>query len=329
MLKRAMLLLFVLGFALSTGAVFAAGAQEDADGPIVMRLAENQPDNNPVTVAMEIFADLVEEKTNGEIVVEVYANAQLGQEPETIEQAQTGVVEFARVNSVVLAEVAPEIGVFTLPYVFANWDHKYRVLDGEIGQAALDSLEEFGLKAFAYMDAGTRNFYTTEPVRSLADLENMKIRVQPSEISIRMVELLGAVATPMNYGEVYSSLQTGVIDGAENDYVSYFTSSHYEVAPYYSLDGHLSPPALLLMNKETYDSLSAEHQTAIREAAIEASMQERELMSDFQDESRDEVLAAGVEIIEVDVSEFQDAVAPIYDQFPEYAETIEAMRALQ
>jgi tripartite ATP-independent transporter DctP family solute receptor len=328
MLKKLSLLLMV-GLLVSTGSVFASGAQEADDGPIVMRLAENQPDNNPVTVAMNIFAELVEEKTNGEIVVEVYANAQLGQEPETIEQAQTGVVEFARVNSVVLAEVAPEIGVFTLPYVFANWDHKYRVLDGEIGQAALDSLEDVGLMAFAYMDAGTRNFYTTEPVRSLADLQGMKIRVQPSEISIRMVELLGAVPTPMNYGEVYSALQTGVIDGAENDYVSYYTSSHYEVAPYYSLDGHLSPPAILLMNKATFDSLSTEHQTAIREAAIEASLQERELMSAFQDESREAVLASGVEIFEVDVTEFQDAVASIYDQFPQYAETIRAMRALQ
>ena len=322
----------VLGAAIAVlgavGAVFAGGAQ-DADGPIVMRLAENQPDTNPVTVAMHIFADLVEEKTDGEIVVEVYANAQLGQEPETIEQAQTGVVEFARVNSVVLAEVAPEIGVFTLPYIFANWDHKYRVLDGDIGRRALDSLEEFGLTAFAFMDAGTRHFYTTEPVRTLADLEGLKIRVQPSEISIRMVELLGGVATPMNYGEVYSALQTGVIAGAENDYVSYFTSSHYEVAQYYSLDGHLSPPALLLMNKDTFDALSPEHQAAIREAAIEASVRERELMSDFQDESRDAVVAAGVEIIEVDVSEFQDAVAPIYDQFPQYADTIDAIRALQ
>jgi tripartite ATP-independent transporter DctP family solute receptor len=328
MLKKLTLLLIV-ALMVSSGFAFASGAQEAGDSPIVMRLAENQPDNNPVTVAMNIFAELVEEKTNGEIIVEVYANAQLGQEPETIEQAQTGVVEFARVNSVVLAEVAPEIGVFTLPYVFADWDHKYRVLDGEIGQAALDSLEDVGLMAFAYMDAGTRHFYTTEPVRSLADLQGMKIRVQPSEISIRMIELLGAVPTPMNYGEVYSGLQTGVIDGAENDYVSYYTSSHYEVAPYYSLDGHLSPPALLLMNKATFDSLSTEHQEAIREAAIEASIQERDLMSAFQDESREEVLAAGVEIFEVDVTEFQDAVAPIYDQFPQYAETIRAMRALQ
>lgn len=328
MIRKILVLVTAVTALWTYGSAFAAGTQDEG-GPIVMRLAENQPDTNPVTVAMGIFADLVQEKTNGEIIVEVYSNAQLGQEPETIEQAQTGVVEFARVNSVVLAEAAPEIGVFTLPYIFANWDHKYRVLDGDIGRKALESLEEFGLVGFAFMDAGTRNFYTTEPVRSLADLEGMKIRVQPSEISIRMVELLGASATPMNYGEVYSALQTGVIDGAENDYVSYFTSSHYEVARYYSLDGHLSPPALLLMNKESFDALSPEHRTAIREAAIEASVRERKLMADFQDESRDAVAAAGVEIIDVDVSEFQDAVAPIYDQFPRYADTIKAIRALQ
>ena len=328
MIGKSLVFTVIITVLWSNGTVFAGGTPGE-EGPIVMRLAENQPDTNPVTVAMRIFADLVEEKTNGEIIVEVYSSAQLGQEPETIEQAQTGVIEFARVNSVVLAEAAPEIGVFTLPYIFADWDHKYRVLDGDIGREALESLKEFGLVGFAFMDAGTRNFYTTEPVRTLSDLEGMKIRVQPSEISIKMVELLGAAATPMNYGEVYSALQTGVIDGAENDYVSYFTSSHYEVAQYYSLDGHLSPPALLLMNKDSFDGLSSKHQTAIREAAVEASLRERELMADFQDESRNAVVDAGVEIIPVDVSEFQDATASIYDQFPQYADTIAAIRALQ
>ncbi|SDK05214.1 TRAP transporter substrate-binding protein [Natronincola ferrireducens] len=297
--------------------------------PIIMRLAENQPDNNPVSIAMYKFAELLDEKTNGEIKVEVYTGAQLGQEPETIEQAQVGIVEFTRVNSVVLAEVASEMGVFTLPYIFADNDHKYRVLDGEIGQEALDALEQYNLVGFGYMEAGTRHFYTTKPVRSLEDLKGMKIRVQPAQISIKMTELLGATPTPMNYGEVYSGLQTGVIDGAENDYVSYYTSSHYEVAKYYILDGHLSPPALLVMNKQAFDNLSKEHQEAVQEAAWEAALYERELMFAFQEESRDNVVQAGTEIIEVDVSEFQSAVQPIYEEFPQYKDIIERIRALQ
>jgi len=241
---------------------------------IVMRLAENQPDTNPVTVAMFRFADLVKEYTNGEIEVQVFSGAQLGQEPETIEQAQAGIVDFARVNSVGLANVSPSMGAFTLPYVFADWDHKYRVLDvdGDVGAEVLADLEKGGLKGFAYMDAGSRSFYTVEgkPIVSIDDLKGMKIRVQPAPISIRMMELLGAVPTPMNYGEVYSALQTGVIDGAEDDFVSYHTSAHYEVAPNYVIDEHLSPPALLLMNKARFDGLSPELQDAVTRAAVDA-----------------------------------------------------------
>lgn len=307
--------------------VFAGGSREQ--GPIVLRLAENQPPDNPVTIAMNIFADLVAEKTNGEVIVEVYDSAQLGQEPETIEQTQAGVIQLTRVNSVVLAEVAPQIEVFTLPFIFADQDHKYRVLDGPIGDAALESLKDHGLIGFAYMEAGTRNFYLRERAESLADLQGLQIRVQPAEMSIRMTGLLGAAATPMNYGEVYSGLQSGVIDGAENDYVSYFTSSHYEVAPYYLLSGHLSPPALLLMNLSTFEGLSAAHQQAISEAAVEASIQQRDLMNAFQFESRDRVVAAGVEIIEVNVEEFQQAVGGIYDEFPQHRNTIQQIRALQ
>lgn len=326
-MQRVLVLVLIAGVVFS--APLFAGGRSEASGPIVMRLAENQPDNNPVTIAMVRFAELVSEKTNGEIVVEVFASAQLGQEPETIEQAQAGVIEFARVNSVVLAEVAPEMGVFTLPFIFADQEHKYRVLDGPIGQEVLDSLAANNLVAFAYMEAGTRNFYLRQPARSLADLRGKRIRVQPAAISIRMVELLGAAATPMNFGEVYSGLQTGVIDSAENDYVSFYTSSHYEVAPYFMLSGHLSPPALLVMNLQRFNSLSAAHQEAIRSAAIEAALYQRDRMNAFQNESRDRVVAAGVEIIEVDVTEFQSAVAPLYNDFPQFRARINAIQALQ
>ena len=294
-----------------------------------MRLAENQPDSNPVSVAMYKFAELAAEKSNGEIKIEVYTNAQLGQEPESIEQVQLGVIEFARVNSVVLANVAKEMGVFTLPYIFRGTEHKFNVLDGPVGQAVLKSLENYGMIGLGYMEAGTRCFYTTEghKIESLADLKGLKIRVQPAPISIKMMELLGATPTPMNYGEVYSALQTGVIDGAENDYVSYETSSHYEVAKYYTVDGHLSPPALLLMNLNTFNSLSPEHQQAIEDAAAEAVAFERKAMLDHEDVSKEKVIAAGVEVIEIDNTEFQEAVQPIYDEFPEYKDMIEQIKA--
>ena len=245
-----------------------------ASAETVLRLAENQPGSNPVTVAMHRFADLVKEYIGGEVTMQVFSGAQLGQEPETIEQTQTGIIDLTRVNSVVLANVSPSMGVFTLPYIFSGWDHKYKVLDGDFGTDFLNDLEKVGLIGLGYMDAGSRSFYTVEgkPIRSIEDLKGMKIRVQPAPISIRMMELLGAVPTPMNYGEVYSSLQTGVIDGAENDYVSYHTSAHYEVAPNYVEDGHLSPPALLLMNKAKFDSPPADQREAIRRAGMEADL---------------------------------------------------------
>ena len=296
----------------------------------VLRLAENQPESNPVTVAMHRFAELVAEYTDGEVRVEVYSGAQLGQEPETIEQAQLGIVDFTRVNSVVLANVSPSMGVFTLPYIFRDLDHKYAVLDGDIGQDVLADLADYGLIGFDYMEAGTRNFYTREanPITSIEDLAGLRIRVQPAAISTRMVELLGAAATPMNYGEVYSALQTGIIDGAENDYVSYLTSGHYEVAPHYTEDGHLSPPALLLMNLARFESLPAAHQEAIRQAAHEAALFEREAMLAANEEARETVLAAGVTIHTLDNAPFRAAVEPIYAEFPDLLPLIERIQAV-
>ncbi|AUH35246.1 TRAP transporter substrate-binding protein [Paracoccus tegillarcae] len=295
----------------------------------VLRLAENQPDSNPVTVAMYRFAELVKEYTAGEVEVQVFAGAQLGQEPETIEQAQAGIVDFTRVNSVGLANVVPTMGAFTLPYVFADWDHKYRVLDGDIGAEVLEDLADVGLKGFAYMDAGSRSFYTVEgkPIASIDDLKGMKIRVQPAPISIRMMELLGAVPTPMNYGEVYSALQTGVIDGAENDFVSYETSAHYEVAPNYVIDAHLSPPALLLMNKARFDGLPPEQQEAITKAAVESAMFEREIMREANEAARTTVVDGGAVVNEIDNAPFQAAVQPIYEEFPDLTPLLDRIAA--
>lgn len=309
------------------GTVTDEGSEKPAK-QIVLKLAENQPNNNPVTIAMHKFAELVDEKTNGEVKIDVYANAELGEEAENIEQVQAGALEMARVNSVTLAQTVKELTPFTLPYIFTGQEQKYKVLDGEIGNQVLDSFANYELVGLGYLEAGSRNFYTTDkPVKSLADLKGQKIRVQPSEVVIKMTELLGAVPTPMNYGEVFSALQTGVIDGAENDFVSFFTSGHYEVAKHYTLDGHLSPPALIIMSKSVWDTLSDDHKTKISEAADEATVFQRQAMNDFQGESRAAVEAAGVTVYEVNIKEFQDAVAPIYDDFPEFIEVINKIRA--
>lgn len=308
-------------------AVAMAGGAFAAD---VLRLAENQPDNNPVTHGDIHFADLVKEATKGEVTVEVYAGAILGQENETIQQARAGVIDFARVNTVPLAEFAKELGVVTLPYVFASPEHQKKVVEGEIGAELAASVEKIGLKLIAWMHAGSRHFYTAKkPIRSVADIKGMKLRVQPSQISIKMVELMGGSPTPMNYGEVYSGLQTGVIDGAENDYVSYYTSSHYETAKYITEDGHISPPAVIVMNLDRFNSFSPEIQKILLDAGRKAMDYEFKEMIAFEDESKAKVVEAGTEVFTVDVPEFQKAVAPIYEEYPEFADLLKRMQALQ
>ena len=221
------------------------------------------------------------------------------------------------------------MGAFTLPYVFANWDHKYKVLDGDVGAEVLADLKKVGLIGLGYMDAGSRSFYTVKNkrIRKIEDLKGLKIRVQPAPISIRMIELLGAVPTPMNYGEVYSSLQTGVIDGAENDYVSYQTSAHFEVAPNYVEDGHLSPPALLLMNLTKFNSLPAAQQKAIRKAGTEAVIFERDIMRKANEEAKKAVVAGGATVTEIDNAPFQAAVGPIYGEFPKLKSILDRIKA--
>ncbi|WP_320127542.1 TRAP transporter substrate-binding protein [uncultured Sphaerochaeta sp.] len=293
------------------------------------KLAENQSAENPVSKGMLKFADLVKEKTNGTVSIEVYLDAQLGTENETIDQIQAGTLDFARVNTSAMVSTADTVGVFSLPYIFTSMDQKYKVLDGSIGQTISEGLTKYNMIGLEYWEAGSRCFYTTKKqVKNVADLKGMKIRVQQSDVAIKMVELLGAAATPMSYGEVYQGLQTGVIDGAENDFVSYYTSGHYEVSKYYALDGHMAPPAMLLMSKTAWDKMSASQQVAVREAAKEAATWQRQAMQDYQGEARAKVEAAGCIITEVDTKEFQNAVSGIYEKYPQYATTIAAIKAI-
>lgn len=312
----------------STAGSTSGAAQGSTDPKLSFKLAENQSADNPVSKGMQMFADLVNEKTNGTVTIEVYLDAQLGNENETIDQVQAGTLDFARINTSALSATADGVTVFTLPYIFTSYEQKYNVLDGEIGQGIIDGLEAYNMVGLEYWEAGSRSFYTVKkPVKSVADLKGMKLRVQQSDVAIKMVELLGGAATPMAYGEVYQGLQTGVIDGAENDFVSYYTSGHYEVAPYYTTDGHMAPPAMLLMSKSSWDKMSESQQAAVREAAREAALWQRTAMNEYQEEAKAKVMEAGCEVFEVNVQEFQDAVADIYAMYPQHAEVIDAIRA--
>ena len=308
----------------------AALATADMGPTLNFKLAENQPEGNPITEGMHKFADLVKEYTEGTVTIDVYSNAALTDEASSVDQLQLGSLDFSRVNTNSLAPTVDEFGVFAMPYLFTSTEQKYKALDGEAGDAVMAKLEDYGMVGLYFWEAGARCFYTTsKPIRTVEDLKGMKIRVQQTEVAISMVRALGAEATPMDYAEVFQGLQTGIVDGAENDFVSYYTSGHYEVAKYYSLDQHMAPPAVLLMSNASWDKMSEAQQEAVRKAAYEAAVWQRQAMQDYQQESRAACEAAGCEIIDVDVASFQQAVSSVYDEYPRYSEIVAMINAVE
>ncbi|WP_226670677.1 TRAP transporter substrate-binding protein [Metabacillus litoralis] len=302
------------------------GGTEGNKEPIVLKLAENQPDDYPTTIGDKEFAKLVEEKTDGRYKVEVYSGGQLGDEKSVIEQMQLGTMDLARTNAVPLAEFSKEIGVLQMPYIFKDEDHKWNVLNGEVGEEILGTLESANIVGLTYYDSGNRSFYNSkQPVESPEDMKGLKIRVQQSALFVDLVEALGASATPMAYDEVYSALQTGVIDGAENNYPSYYSSNHYEVAKYFTLDNHSGVPEVLMASKSLWDKLSDEDKVAFKEAAIESQTAQREAWDKLTEESKKAIEEAGNEVVVIeDTTPWREAVQSVYDKHGgDYSEWIE------
>jgi tripartite ATP-independent transporter DctP family solute receptor len=300
---------------------------------IVLRAADNQPDDYPTVQGLYFMADYLNAATDGRIQMEVFSGGQLGDERSTIEQVQLGVLDIVRTSTSPVGEFYAPMGVFSLPFIFRDEVHFWKVVQGPIGRELLDGLESADMIGLAYYDSGSRNFYTTErPIRSVADLQGLRIRTQQSQVVLDMMELLGADPVPMAFGEVYSSLQTGVIDGAENNFPSYgpFGVRHYEVAPYFTLNAHARVPEIVMISKATWDSLSAEDQQLVREAALASVPVQAALWAALVAESREAVEAAGSEIITVDIQEFQDAMAPLYDQYgPQFGDLLERILATE
>ena len=217
-----------------------------------------------------------------------------------------------------------------MPYLFRDEDHLWKVLDGPIGKGLLKGMESSNLVGLAYYDSGARSFYTKgKPIKTLADMKGLKIRVQPAKVFIDMVNILGASATPMNYGEVYSGLQTGIIDGAENNPPSLWTSNHYEVAKYYSLDEHSRVPEVLIMSKKVWDGLSPDDQKLIAQAAQESVVEHKKLWNEFVQKSMDELKVKGVVFLKPDKAPFEKAVQPVYAKYPEYKDLISQIQAVK
>lgn len=330
MLKKGLVILTVV--ALSAGLLAGCGggdkkAAEPQAQQIVFKLGETHPPDYPTTLADKKFAELVAERSKGRIKIEVYPSAQLGEEKAVIEQVQLGAIAFTRVSSSPLAEFNKPLGVFSLPYIFDNADHMWKFLNGPDGQKLLDGMASSKMMGLTYYDGGTRSFYSIKPLKDISDLKGLKIRVQQNAINMDMLSALGANATPMAYGQVFSALQTGVIDGAENNFPSYLTANHYQVAKNFIVDGHQRVPEVLLMSKVQWDKLSDDDKKLIKQAALDSTKTQIELWNKFEKESEEKVKAAGSTITYVkDVKPWQDAVKPMIEKYrDQYKEVLDAI----
>ncbi|RWC91347.1 MAG: TRAP transporter substrate-binding protein [Mesorhizobium sp.] len=308
----------MLHFSKLTAATFAFGSLliGIANAETVLRSSDTHPDGYPTVEAVKYMGDLVKQRTAGRYSIEVYHSAQLGEEKDTIEQTQAGVIDLDRVSMGPFNGIVPETAVPSLPYMFRSVEHMRHVMDGPIGDQILKAFEAHDLVGLAFYDSGARSFYNTKKdITSMADMKGMKFRVIQSDVFVDMVNALGANATPMAYGEVYSALQTGVIDGAENNWPSFESAKHYEVAKHYTMDQHQIVPEVLVMSKASWEKLSPEDQAIVRQAAKDSVVKMRELWDAQEKKSRDIVEKAGVKVSEIDKQPLIDAMKPVYDKY--------------
>lgn len=288
---------------------------------------------HPVHKAMEYMAERVAEKSNGQLEITVYPSQQLGTERECLELLQIGSLAMTKVSSSVLEGFAPTFKVFSLPYIFRNDEHKFAFFESELGKTLLRSPEKFWLRGLCYYDAGSRSFYTIDtPVRTPADLDGLKIRVQESPTSVKLVNSLGGSATPISWGELYTALQQGVVDGAENNPPSFYLSRHYEVCKYYSLDEHTSVPDVLLISTVVWDDLTPQQQKWIQEAADESYEFEKKLWKEATEEALQKVQEAGVEVLYPDKKPFMDKVESLIEEYksqPEIWNIIQQIKEIE
>ncbi|MBB4224449.1 TRAP transporter substrate-binding protein [Variovorax sp. 375MFSha3.1] len=280
------------------------------------RSADIHPDDYPTVTAVKFMSERLKALSGGKHSIKVFNNSALGSEKDTIEQAKIGALQMVRVNIAPMNNICPETQVPTMPFLFRSVDHLHKVLDGPIGEEILKSCEKQGFVGLAYYDSGARSMFTAKkPVRSFADMKGLKVRVQQSDLWVSMLEAMGANATPMPMGEVYTGLKTGLIDAAENNYPTYESARAFEVAKYYSKTEHSMAPEMLLFSKRVWDKLSAEEQGWIRQAAKESVPYMRKQWEEREVKSLATVKAGGAEIIEVDKAPFQAAMKPVYDKF--------------
>lgn len=282
------------------------------------RAADTQTEDYPTVQALRYMGALIAERTGGRHEVKVFHSRQLGEEKETIEQTRAGAIDLNRTNVALIGNFVPAMNVLAMPFLFRSIEHMQNVLDGPIGNEILGSFEPYGFVGLAFYDSGARSIYNAvRPVKSIADLKGLRIRVQQSELMSEMIRSLGAEPVELPYGQVLTGLATHLVDGAENNWPSFVTTDHYKYAGHYTLTEHTMSPEVLVISLKAWRSLSADDQIIFREAAVRSSRFMREKWRDLEEQSQLKAQAAGITVIkDIDRKPFEDAMAPIYAKAP-------------
>lgn len=302
--------------ALATATALVAGAAASAQAAEWRGWNIHKP-GYPNTVAMDKFAELLDKNSGGKIKLKMFHSGTLGSQPDAIEQVRIGGLAVGNFNLGPIGPVAPEANVVSLPFIFKDMGHMHRALDGKAGDLISAGMAKKGLVALAYYDSGARSFYNSKkPIMKPADVSGMKVRVMNNDLYSGMIAALGGNPSPMAFSEVYQSLKTGVVDGAENNWPSYESTGHFEVAGYYSLSQHLIIPECVCINAKVYNALSDADKKMVRDAARESATLQRSLWEKRAKSSREKVMKAGVKFNDIkDKAAFQSAMQPVYDKY--------------
>jgi len=297
-----------------------AGGGGGAQKQMVLKLGHALDTSHPVHIALDHMAERLAELSGGAVSLDIYPSAVLGSEVQSLEQVQNGSLDMTKVSAAVMENFVTEMSVFGLPYIFRDGEHYWRVLDGPLGAALLEKGEPKLLRGLCYYDSGSRNFYTrSKPIRTPDDLAGMKIRVMNSATAIAMVKAMGGAPTPIAWGELYSALAQGTVDGAENNPPSFTTNKHYEVCKHFTLDGHTRIPDVVLIGTKTWDRLSPQIRGWVQQAADDSSVFQRELWAQETIRSLEIAQAEGVTVYDVDLAPFAAKVAPMLDELEDPA----------
>jgi len=276
------------------------------------------------------MADRLTEKSGGEMKIQIYPSGQLGPERTCVELLQIGSLDITKVSAAVMEGFSPNYRVLGLPYIFRNSEHAHKVLDGEIGKDLLLEGEKFWLRGLCFYDAGSRSFYTKDkPIQTPDDLKGLKIRVMKSNTAVNMIKSFGGSPTPISWGELYTALQGGVVDGAENNPPSFYLSHHYEVCKFYSLNEHTSVPDVLLISTHSWRKLNDQEKKWLQEAVDESIIEQRKFWEESVKEALEEVQKAGVKILYPDKKPFSEKVQTMYDEYVSEKELYTYIKRIQ